>query len=268
MTFGFLQTGFKINVASSEFERLVGKGLEPKRAARLAASYTNDIFGSLDYYRVATDTDSHIMRKLGTAALNQNSRKVLQLVMFAPDWTMATFRSMAKALPGGATDQEMMQLHRRYMVKAAIYYFTFANAVNYALSGHSIFENKNPLRVELGDGRTMQFSKHDTEPLAWLQDPVGTALGKSAVVPATALKLYRSHAEAGVRNKPMPTPAQDLASIGAGLAPISIQQFIQNGVSAEDIAGLLGMPIYGQTAEQKAAKKMKARQEKTAESAQ
>jgi hypothetical protein len=266
LTFGFLQTGFKINVASSEFERAIGRGVEPARAARLAASYANDLFGSLDYYRVATETDSHIMRKLGTAALNQNSRKVLQLILFAPDWTMATFRSIAKALPGGTTDAELMQLHRRYMVKAAIYYFTVANAVNYAMTGHSTFENDNPLRVELGDGRTMQFSKHDTEPLAWLQDPIGTALGKSAFIGKSALGLYRSHMEAGMHHKPMPTPVEDAATVGSSMAPISLQQFIQNGVSMDDLMSFLGMPIYGKTKEQKAEAKQSAKQKKIQES--
>jgi len=266
LTFGFLQTGFKINVASSEFERLVGKGVAPERAARLASSYANDLFGSLDYYRVATETDSHIMRKLGTAALNQNSRKVLQLIMFAPDWTMATFRSLAKALPGGTTDAELMQLHRRYMVKAAIYYFTIANAVNYAQTGHSTFENSNPLRVELGDGRTMQFSKHDTEPMAWLQDPVGTALGKSAFIGKSALGLYRSHMAAGMHHKPMPTPIEDAETVGESMAPISLQQFIQNGVDVSDLLSFFGMPVYGKSKEQKAEAKQTAKSKKIQES--
>lgn len=254
MTFGFLQTGFKINVASSEFERLVGKGIDPARAAKLAASYTNDIFGSLDYYRVATDTDSHIMRKLGTASLNQNARKLLQLALFAPDWTLATFRSMAKSLPGGSLDAEQAQMHRRYMIKAAIYYMTMGNAINYALSGHSIFQNKNPTRLELGDGRTMQFSKHETEPLEWLRDPVSTAANKEAFIPSTFNKLYRSHVDASMHHKPEPTPFEDAESIGSQTMPISIQQFVQNGMRWEDLSGMMGMPIYGQSKDEKKTK--------------
>lgn len=266
LTFGFLQTGFKINVASSEFERLVGKGLEPARAAKLAASYTNDIFGSLDYYRVATDTDSHIMRKLGTASLNQNARRVLQLVMFAPDWTMATFRTLAKAMPGGATDAEMMQMHRRYLIKSAIYYMTFANALNYQFSGHSVFSNKNPTRVDMGDGRTMQFSKHDTEPLEWLRDPVNTAANKEAFLPATFNKLYRTHTDAAMRHKPEPTPVEDAKMLGEGMMPISLQQFVQNGMSVEDLSGALGMPIYGKSKDVKKERAATSKEKKIQES--
>lgn len=229
LTFGFLQTGFKINVASAKFERLVGKGVSQERAARLAASYANDIFGSLDYYRVTTDTDSHIMRKLGTASLNQSARRVLQLALFAPDWTISMFRTMAKAMPGGSADSLAMQMHRRYMIKAAIYYFTVANAVNYALSGHSLFQNKNPTRIDLDDGRTMQFSKHETEPLEWLRDPVQTGENKLGILPAAALRVYRSHQVAKDHRTPTPTMIDDAELVSGGFAPISLQQYVQQG---------------------------------------
>jgi hypothetical protein len=261
MTFGFLQTGLKLNVAMSEFERMVGNGATRERAARVAAGYTNDIFGSLDYYRVATDTDSHIMRKLGTASLGLNARKVLQLVLFAPDWTMATFRTMAKAMPGGSHDALVSQAHRRYMVKAALYYFALGNAINYATSNHSIFGNKNPLRIDLGDGRTMQFAKHETEPLAWLQDPFETLTNKFAAIPAAIWRTGKTVTTDVLRKKDKPTPHEIVAEMAMGAMPISLQQFVQNGVHASAIAGLLGLPVYGKTDEEKKEDKVKSREE-------
>jgi hypothetical protein len=184
------------------------------------------------------------MRKLGTGALNSNSRKVLQLLMFAPDWTAATFRSLAKAMPGG-TDEVTAQLHRRYAVKSAIYYLTVANAVNYALSGHDVFSNKDPTRIEFGDGRTMQFAKHETEPLEWLRHPVETGLGKAATIPAAVLKIKDIHDRNKAWKKPIPSPEEDVQALAPSLVPISLQQYIQNGLDENTIAGLLGFPIYG-----------------------
>jgi hypothetical protein len=261
MTFGFLQTGLKLNVAMSEFERMVENGATRERAARGAAGYANDIFGSLDYYRVATDTDSHIMRKLGTASLGLNARKVLQLVLFAPDWTMATFRTMAKAMPGGSHDALVSQAHRRYMVKAALYYLAFGNGINYALSNHSIFGNKNPLRIDLGDGRTMQFAKHETEPLAWLQDPFETLTNKFAAIPAAIWRTGKTVTTDVLRKKDKPTPHEIVAEMAMGAMPISLQQFVQNGVHASAIAGLMGLPVYGKTDEEKKEDKVKSREE-------
>jgi hypothetical protein len=243
-TFGYLQTGMKLSVSMSEYERLIKSGIDSERAAKSAASYANDVFGSLDWYRVATDTESHVMRKLGTGALNSNSRKVLQLLMFAPDWTAATFRSLAKAMPGG-TDEVTAQLHRRYAVKSAIYYLTVANAVNYALSGHDVFSNKDPTRIEFGDGRTMQFAKHETEPLEWLRHPVETGLGKAATIPAAVLKIKDIHDRNKAWKKPIPSPEEDVQALAPSLVPISLQQYIQNGLDENTIAGLLGFPIYG-----------------------
>jgi hypothetical protein len=243
-TFGYLQTGMKIQVAMSEYERMVKAGVDTERAARSAASYANDVFGSLDWYRVATDTDSHIMRALGTGALNTNGRKVLQLLMFAPDWTAATFRSLAKAMPGGS-DEVTAQLHRRYAVKAAIYYFTVANALNMALSGHPLWDNKDMTRVELGDGRTMQFAKHETEPLEWLRHPVETGMNKAATIPAAVLRIKDIHDRNKAYKKPTPTPHEDLEAIAPSLIPISLQQLVQNGFDDETLASVLGFPIYG-----------------------
>ncbi len=243
-TFGYLQTGMKLQTAMNEFENLVRKGVPVDKAAKSAAAFTNDVFGSLDYYRVATDTESHIMRAIGTSTLNSNSRKVLQLLMFAPDWTIATFRSMMRGMPG-ATDQVTQQLYRRYQLKAAIYYLTVGNVVNQVLSGHSIFENQNPTRIELPNGQTMQFAKHETEPLDWLRHPVETAIGKAAFIPRAGIEIARSHIIAKAYKKPEPTPVEDVEQILKDMAPISLQQYIQNGGSPEAVAGQAGFPIYG-----------------------
>ncbi len=222
-TFGYLQTGMKLQTAMNEFENLVKKGVEPDKAAKSAAAFVNDVFGSLDYYRVATDTESHIMRAIGTATLKNNSRKILQLLWFAPDWTIATFRSMMRGMPGGS-DEITQQLYRRYQLKAAIYYLTVGNAVNQVLSGHSIFENQNPTRIELPNGQTMQFAKHETEPLDWLRHPQETAIGKAAFIPRSIFEITRSHIMAKAYKKPEPTPVEDLEQIASDMAPISLQQ--------------------------------------------
>ena len=276
-TFTHLQTGFKISTALTEYARQIEMGVDKARAAKNAASFANDLYGGLDYYRVATDTTSFLFRKIGTSTLNVNSRKILQLAMFAPDWTMATFRTAAKAMPGGVDDAFLGQIHRRYMIKSAIYYLGFMNLVNYMNTGHSIFSNANPLRIELGNGQTVQASKHETEPLAWLQDPVGTAINKGSFVVHAFAEHHREASYAEFMHRPPPSIWEDAKNVAQGELPIPFQQvpiavheFIQNGMDAKTagdllvgvVGGELGFPVYGKTAAEKAQEKEARRKER------
>ena len=249
-TFGTLQTGFKLITGLDAYERLLKKGLSEEAAGKAAASYANDLYGSLDWFRVANDVGSRLGRDVAYGFFNPNGRRWSQLLVFAPDWTISTFRAAYKALPGAVDDPALAALHRRYLAKSALYYLTVANAINIAMSGHSVFDNENPTRLQLKDGRTMQFSKHFQEPFEWMRSPLQTAANKLAFLPREAVqqitgKEYISVVDAApdIDNR-----AEHLAS---QFLPIMAQQGLAGG-GAESALGLAGMPIYGKDADQKA----------------
>jgi hypothetical protein len=266
-TFGTLQTGFKIIVGSDAYERLLKKGMPSEQAARIASSYANDIFGSLDWFRVAQDVTSRMGRDVAYGFFNPNGRRWMQIMMFAPDWTFSTFRAAYKALPGAVDDPALSALHRRYLVKSALYYLTIANGINMLTAGHWIFSNENPTRIQLGDGRTMQFSKHFMEPFEWLRDPTQTAENKLGFYPRELFEqlgdtdYLSAHQAAPAMVPPAPAgeslPAAMARNIGArgehiakSFAPIPAQQGLAGG-GALSVTGLAGMPIYGKDPEQK-----------------
>lgn len=195
-TFGWLQNGYKMAASLHLMEqamnptargflakRLFGnRVLTREQAARAAASFANDNFGSLDWFRMASESQSAFMRNLAYKLTSQPGRGLMQIMMFAPDWTFATFRAAYKSMPGATDVPGLAAMHRLYTIKAAMLYFTFANAVNYMFTGHSILENKNIMRADLGNGREMQLSKHFVEPFEWLLHPTKTALNKMGAV--------------------------------------------------------------------------------------
>jgi hypothetical protein len=205
---------------------------------------------------VANDVGSRIGRDAAYGFFSPNGRKWAQIAMFAPDWTFSTFRAAYKALPGAVDDPALAALHRRYLVKSAIYYLTVANAINLVTAGHSIFSNENPTRIQLEDGRTMQWSKHSMEPFEWLRDPIQTADNKLAFWPREAIEIGtgKEYISAHDTAPDIDNRAEHLAK---QFLPINAQQGLAGG-GAQSTLGLVGMPIYGKDADQK----MEARKQK------
>jgi hypothetical protein len=112
--------------------------------------------------------------------------------------------------------------------------------------------------VQLKDGRTMQFSKHFMEPAEWLRDPIQTADNKLAFLPRTAVEIGTGKEYISAHDA-----APDIESRGKMIAeqflPINAQQGLAGG-GAESLLGLVGMPIYGKTPEQKQKAKLEKKQ--------
>ena len=70
------------------------------------------------------------------------SRDFLQIMMFAPDWTISTVRAMTKAFPGSTSNPVNARLSQQYAFRTALIYGILMNAANYQLSGHSILITK------------------------------------------------------------------------------------------------------------------------------
>jgi hypothetical protein len=155
-----------------------------------------------------------------------------------------------KAIPGAVDDPALAALHRRYLAKSALYYLTVANGINLMTAGHSIFSNENPTRIQLADGRTLQFSKHFNEPAEWLRDPIQTADNKLAFLPRTAIEIGTGKEYVSARDY-APDIESRVATIAAQFAPIPAQQGWAGG-GARSAMGMLGMPVYGKTPSEKA----------------
>ena len=154
-----------------------------------ASKFTNDAFGGLDWYRLAMDSGNPILQRLATTAFRPSSRGWLQLALFAPDWTIANIRIIAKSLPGFEKNPELRRLYQAYAINAALTYATIGTALNYIFSGHSQLDNTDPTRIDLGNGQVLTFSKQLMEPLHWITDPQKTAIRKIGSVPRTTLEL-------------------------------------------------------------------------------
>jgi hypothetical protein len=76
-----------------------------------------------------------------------------------------------------------------YFARSAIMYATLGTALNYIFSGHSQLENKDPTRIDLGNGDVLTFSKQLMEPFHWITDPQKTGLKKIGSLPRGVIEL-------------------------------------------------------------------------------
>lgn len=260
-----LHAGMKLEVFASAREKLMQNNAEantknpgvPLKTSKeingIAASYTNDIFGGLNWRRAAEESRTKWGRDLALGVYSPGGRRVMQLAMFAPDWTISTTRAAAKAFgagsgPGGVLKpQELADLHRQYVLRSAAYYFTVGNALNYAMSGHGIMDNKDPTVLELGDGRTMQFSKHAMEPVHWLTKPTQQAMNKLGFLPSELAEQA-----GGVEYLSASGKASKMDTSAAGRARHMLKRAVPIAASqgaagiAAGVSGAVGFPIYGQ----------------------
>jgi hypothetical protein len=146
---------------------------------RIAGDYTNSLFGGLDWMAAAEESTTRWGRDVREGLYNPQARSYLNLGMFAMDWTVSTTRAWLQALPiVGATDKDLRALHLSYVAKGLLYYVTTADAINYAQTGHHIWQNKDPTLIENAEGQQSVWSKHTVEPYHWGMRPGSQAMNK------------------------------------------------------------------------------------------
>lgn len=283
---------------------------------RAAASFTNDVFGGLDWQGISREFTSRWGRELASAAFSPTGRLGMRTLLFAPDWTISTTRAFLKAfgkagalagaagvlgsqidpdhpLVGGLMaagagalaarglglksggsgiagllrPRELADLHRQYILRSALIYSVLVDALNVQMSGHHFWDNKDPTRLDRGDGTTQQVSKHFMEPIHWLLSPRQQALNKLSFVAKEPLNQIMDTDYLSVSGAPRmgKTPKGEQVSLGTRAAhvarafdPISVQQSYEGGAS-RSLAGFLGAPIYGRTSAERAAAKAEAK---------
>jgi hypothetical protein len=237
--------------------------------AKIAAQFSNDAFGGQDWVGITQKITNPMIKKLSQTVFAPGSRGYMQLLMFAPDWTISNIRIIAKSLPAFESDPMARRMYQYYFARAALMYATVGTGLNYIFSGHSQLENKDPTRIDLGDGQVLTFSKQLMEPFHWITDPQNTALKKIGSVPRATIEILTNKKYLTTKWSPNLTTKDDTAiekaiaiggKAGEKLLPIWLlssvrtisERYENEGISADlasDVAldyvlGQLGHPRY------------------------
>ena len=256
-TWDYLHTGLK----TATYLRLMedyklgrkGKGISEDVFRQGTVSHINDTFGGLDWYRVVSEAKTEAGRKLLMWGLKPSARDYLGVAMFAPDWTISTIRAMTKALPGGSKNPANALLARQYALRTAALYASFMVPINYALSGHFPWddEQKDPTRIDLGDGTNLQVVKHSMEFAEWVRDPWKTFSNKMGFLPRTfeSLRYGKQYP------KGPDIEGNRLGYVLQQTLPFTARAF-QGDTDPETSAkrallGMMGISVYGMSEEEK-----------------
>ena len=238
--------------------------LSQAEADQIAARFANDTFGGLNWTRIAMEAKTRLGRMVAQELLSPRGRKAMRIAMFAPDWTISTARAALSAVDRDLVNplkwvnvaKGMVQpitrgdLARQYIARSALYYLVVGDAINYSMSGHHLWQNKDPTFIDWGDGRRMQFSKHIMEVPHWFDHPTKQAIGKMGYVPKEAAnQLFGTEylaPQAGKQGQVFAGPKmKDKSPLGrvehaaGGFTPIPFQ----GEASDATVWGFAGMPL-------------------------
>ena len=210
--------------------------------ATRAAQFTNDAFGGQNWDMLANRIRNRTLKTLTQTLFAPGSRGYMQLLLFAPDWTLSNIRIIAKSLPAFESDPNLRRLYQYYFARAALTYATVGSALNYIFSGHSILENTDPTRIDLGDGQVLTFSKQLMEPFHWITDPQSTGLKKIGSLPRTTIEVLTNKQYLTTKWSPNLTKKDDEA--------------IEKGLKIGGHIGMRFLPIWLQSASRDIAEKL------------
>jgi hypothetical protein len=270
---------FKLALGTQEYGRLVAKGVEPELAAELAATFTNDALGGLNWRRLALDAETAVGESIANTVASKRGQAYMQVALLAPDWTVATARTWLGAIRKGKSPEEKM-MYAKYLAQSALAYATVADILNMHFSGHHFWENEDPTYVDLGDGRKMQLSKHFMEGIHWMTDPDKTLANKLGTIPAEVYSQLSNQDYISAKGAPKivedeknpldPEPlmqrklkntAKRAEHVLERFVPITGQAFNEQPWESA-LSGFVGLPVYGRSEEQKMEEKLKKMMEK------
>ena len=228
---------------------------------QVAATYTNDAYGGLNWTKLYMDTSDPVLKYIKSKAYKPSGRRLLQIAMFAPDWTTANFRILSRAFPGLNKDPMSRKLYTAYAVRAALIIGTAGMALQQMFTGTSLLSNDDPTRVDLGNGMQLVLSKQFFEPLHWAVHPFKTAVSKQGMLIKTSEQLFFNKK---FLTSPWPSPiskrdasllrkAYDYGgTAGMAFVPFSFRGLIEDALdegldwqsAVSWVSGSLGHPIY------------------------
>lgn len=283
--FNTLQTGLKINTYLHQLETLQKTwaaeqekkpGTIPptrEQMARQAASATNEFFGSLDYRRLAEEAQTNLGKTLAYMMYSPAGRRLTQFAFFAPDWTISQMRAFTKALDlgtgmrdltgnktflrtlgheGGSgpkglfTPKTGIDLRRQYQIWTLIFQVLVAGMFQYAISGHGLDKNKNPTRIEFGDGTFTEWNPHGMGPYQMMLHPKQTILNKLNA-PVKEPLMFLEDKDYLNAEGTAPPYSDPLSHLGAMFSPIGLNT--HQGIGRDIASRFIG--IYGQTREER-----------------
>ena len=204
------------------------------RKATQAATFANDAFGGQNWEQIANRIQSPTLKRLMQTTFAPGSRGYMQLLLFAPDWTISNVRIIAKSLPAFESDPALRRMYQYYFARAALTYAAAGSALNYIFSGQSILENTDPTRIDLGNGQVLTFSKQLMEPFHWITDPQSTGLKKIGSLPRTTIEVLTNKQYLTTKWSPNITKKDDEA--------------IEKGLKIGGHVGMRFLPIWLQSA--------------------
>ena len=237
------------------------KNVPLNKIHNVAATYVNDAYGGLNWTKLYMDTSDPVLKYIKSKAYKPSGRRLLQIAMFAPDWTTANFRILSRAFPGLNKDPMSRKLYAAYAVRAALIIGTAGMALQQIFTGTNLLANQDPTRVDLGNGNQLVLSKQFFEPLHWAVHPFKTAVSKQGMLLKTSEQLFFNKryltspypSSISKRDASLLQKAFDSGSlIGMAFVPFSIRGLIEDAMdggldfqsAVSWISGSLGHPIY------------------------
>ena len=194
VTWDRIFTQAKVYTFLTQLNKMIDPAVDVTQAqvykkARMAAQFTNDAYGGQDWFALTRRVQTPIFKSLAQTMFQPGSRGYMQLLMFAPDWTISNLRIIGKSLSAFENNTDARRLYGYYFARSAFIFAVFGSVLNYIFSGKSLLENKDPTRIDLGDGNVLTFSKQLMEPFHWITDPQKTALKKIGSLPRTVTEI-------------------------------------------------------------------------------
>lgn len=174
---------------------------------KMAGGYVNNLLGSQNWLQAAQQATSKFGQTWLNALGSPIGRKLSQYLIYAPDWTTSTAMSFTKALGKGSEQlgvslpgkfikgieglrnpKTVADLHRIYQIRSAALYAVIGGAINYAYSGHYLWDNKDPTTIDLGNGQRLQWNKHWMEPYQIMAHPIQSVINKMGILPREAIE--------------------------------------------------------------------------------
>lgn len=167
---------------------------------KMAGGYVNNLLGAQNWLQAAQQATTRFGKTWLTALGSPIGRKISQYLIYAPDWTTSTAMSFTKALGKGSEQlgvsipgkfikgieglhnpKTVADLHRIYQIRSAALYALIGGAINYAYSGHYLWDNKDPTTIDLGNGQRLQWNKHWLEPYQIAAKPAQAVISKMGI---------------------------------------------------------------------------------------
>jgi len=263
-TWDYVHAGVKVDIALGQIEKLTNAHPEWSREkiVREAATFVNDGAGGLDWFGIAADAKTQLGREVGMYLASPSGQAAAQILFFAPDWLYSTMRAGTGAITGISKDVAAGKMpftekghnaaYQKYALTSFLMWGTIMNGLNMMSSGHPIWENDDPTRIELPDGTNISVGKHTFEFIHAIKDPERFLANKLSIAPRTLANFYAE--SQGMKDYTGKSATQKTIE---GFAPFVGSAALDPTLTAGDKllragAGFIGMPIYGHTDEQKA----------------